>query len=119
MHPHRPEIGVYSKLFAQTEQSLLRAQSCVWIVPARTADRAEQHRIGSSANLQRSTRQWSAARIDRAATDQSFVQLECVVPALCHRSKDANALGDYLGPDAVAWKNRDSQRVHTRAGCTD
>ena len=119
MHLHRSQIGVHSQLFAQAEQPLLRALPRVGVVPAGTADGAKQHRIGGSANLQRFTRQGIVARVDCTAADESLAEVDGMTEAIRHRADDANAFGDNFGPDTIAGENRDRQRVHTRAGCSD
>src|SRR5258705_5403648 len=119
MDAHRTQIGVNAELLAQAEQSLLRPPPRVGIVPARTSYCAEQHRIRRSANIQRLARQRGSARVERAATDQAFAQLEGVSPALSDRAKDAHPLGNHLGTDSVARKNGDFHRVLTRAGWAD
>ena len=114
MHRHRSEVRVNLQLLTQPKEALLRTQTCVGIVPARATDRAEQNGVGGLAKLDRLRRQRRAARIERAATDQSLAQLERVIPSLCYRAKHADALGYNLRADPVARQQRNRQRVHTR-----
>src|SRR5712675_1868401 len=114
MDGYRSEVRVHLQLFTQSEQTLLRTQTCVRIVPARPTDGAEQNGVGGFANLDCLGRQRRSARIERTATDQSLAQLERVIPPLGHRAKHTNAFGYNLRTDPVAREQRNRQRVHTR-----
>ena len=114
MDGYRSEVRVHLQLFTQSEQTLLRTQTCVRIVPARPTYGAEQNGVGGFAKLDCLGRQRRAARIESAATDQPFAHLERVIPPLGHSTKHSDALGYNLRTDPVAREQRNRQRVHTR-----
>ena len=75
MHAHRTQIRVDPQCLAQAEQTLLGAKTRIGIVPARATDGAKQDGVGGFAELECLGRQRSTARIERAAANQSLVQL--------------------------------------------
>lgn len=89
------------------------------IIPAWASNRAKQHRIGRSADVERLARQRSSSRVERAATNEPFTQLEAVSPTLSDCAKDAHSLGYHLRTDSVARENGDLYRMDTRAGWED
>src|SRR6476660_4348806 len=64
-----PEIGVETKRFSDREQPLLGSHSRRWVIPLRTADRAEQDRIRLSCRLDVLIANRHVVGIDRAAAN--------------------------------------------------
>ena len=119
MHSHRSEIGVHAQLFSEAEQSLFGPLPRVGIVPARTTDSAEEYGVGGFAERECFGRERCPARIECAATDQAFTQLDPVIPAVRHCAKNTHAFSNYLRTNSVAREERNRQRVHTRLVCVD
>ena len=107
MNGYGTKIGVHAELAPQAKQSLLGTQFRSGIVPPGATDRTEQNGVGRSAQLDRFGRQWSAARIECAATNQSLRQLDVVAEALRDRAENPRAFGDDLRSDTIAGKERD------------
>src|SRR5947199_69324 len=82
---------------------LRRPESPLERVVLPVADGTEQHRVGGLRQLQRRFGQRMAMRLVGGTADQRLFGFELQV----ERAEHAQGLGDDLGADAVAWKNRD------------
>ena len=94
---------------AQAEQPLLRAHLRARIVPTRTSDGAQEHRVGLAARLERPDGQRLPRRVDRDAADRMLLEDELVPEQRRHRRQGRLPLANDLRTDAVPGKkNNDS-----------
>ena len=73
--------------------------------------RAEQHRVGTTAQRQGRRRQSVAVQVDGRATEERGCQLEVVPELRRDRFEDAHGFRRHVRADAVASEYRD-QRLH-------
>ena len=89
------------------QQPLLRAHRGGRVRPLRSADGAEQDRVGAPAQRQRRGRQRLAGRVDRGAADEAASKRESWPWRRATASSARTRLGGDLGADAVARQYRD------------
>jgi len=71
-------------------------------MPGRPADGAEQKGVGALARVECFRGKRRAARIERAAADQTLAQLDGVMPPIRDRTQNARAFGDDLRANSIA-----------------
>jgi len=101
--------GVLDLATADTLETRVMAQlrPDVSVLPARTADGAEQDGVGVAARVERLARQRLADRVDRSAAEQ--VPLDLQVERQC--VEHAQRLGRDLRADAIAGETDDPHPV--------
>ena len=98
LRPDRTQVGVEAHPLAEPEQPLLGARRVgVGRVPFRAADGAEQDGVGAAAGLEHLVGEGDAVGVDRAAAEQSLVEIE-----LAEGLEQLPRGGDDLGADPVA-----------------
>jgi hypothetical protein len=70
------QVGEHSQRLAEAQQPLLGANGRGGIVPLRSADSAQQHRIGASTNGDRIRRKRRSRGVDRRTADERIVEDE-------------------------------------------
>ena len=109
----RAQVRVEPERLANAEKPLLGTRlRRVGRVPLGSADRREQHRVGSVRRLERRLRQRRAGRIDRSPAEKRLGELEAHAVPRADDAEDLDRLGGDLGADAVARQQADSIRVH-------
>ena len=116
MHLQRTQVGVHAQRRAQRQQSLLRANLRVRVGPLRATDRAQQHRIGALAGVERGGRQRLAERVDGDAADRMLLELEFVAAVFGDRFQNGDGHCGDFGADAVAGQG-DDIRLHAATFC--
>ena len=110
MHAHRAQVGEHLERGAQPEQAGAGALVTGEVVPFRSADGAEQHRVRGPGRRQALRGQRCARLVDGAATDEVLLDDDVDARACRGGAQHRDRLVGDLRPDAVA-----GQRHHAHA----
>src|SRR5262249_46465537 len=115
--PDRPQVGVDAEAPAQAEECLLGPHARLGIVPLRTADGAEQHRVGGPRAVELGGRQRLAGGVDGGAADHAGAEGEPDVVARHHGLEHGDGFPGHLGSDAIAREQRDGRLLSHGPTC--
>ena len=110
----RAQVGVQAEPAAQREERLLRPDRGARVGPFRTADRAEQDRVGLAAGGHVLVADGDPERVDRGAADDVLRPVDREAEPRAGRIDDAPGRGHDLRPDPVARDRRDPVRRSRR-----
>ncbi len=113
VHRDRAQVRIHAEFAPQRKERRLGAHRRIRGAPLRSADRAEQHRIGAPAQRERVGWQAVAVHIDRGATEKGGCEFELVAEGGSGRIEDAKRLRNDFGTDPVAAEHR-NERLHAR-----
>src|SRR5580693_594776 len=98
----RPQINVQAERLAQPQQTSFRALIERQTIPLRSADRAEQNRIGRTAAGQRLRRQRRAKTLDRSSAKRQFAEFEFMFERFRAVFQNLHRSARYFRSDSVA-----------------
>src|SRR5713226_9480806 len=105
MDPHRAKIGKQSEALAQRQQALLRADLLPRVIPFRSADSAEQHRVTFLGLLECRRPERRTEPVDRSTASDIVGQIEFTPRTLLDGLEDLDRLAHDLATDSIAGQD--------------